>query len=64
MDAKTLIIELGDYVAVGERVGVSAQTVATWKTRNSIPRHVWPDMLEAFPRRVTMSKLRQTERAA
>lgn len=61
MDAKNLIIELGDYVKLAARLERSASTVANWKSRNRIPRDMWPDLLEKFPRKVTMSRLRATE---
>jgi transposase len=64
MDAKTLIIELGDYAKVAARLSRSASTVANWKSRNRIPRERWPDMIEAYPRRVTVAKLLAAERSA
>lgn len=62
MDAKTLIIHLGDYNRVAEKLGCAASTVGAWKTRNRIPRSSWPDLLALYPRRVTLEKLRLTER--
>ena len=61
MDAKSLIVELGDYALVAEKLGQPAGTVAAWKSRNKIPRTVWPDLLEGYPRKVTMARLRKTE---
>lgn len=63
MDAKSLIIELGDYVAVAQKIGVTVSQTANWKHRNIIPRKVWPDLLEKFPRKVTMARLKATETA-
>lgn len=64
MDAKTLIVELGDYADLATRIGVSASATANWKHRNVIPRTAWPEILTAFPRKVTLARLLETERAA
>ena len=61
MDAKSLIIELGDYARLADKIGMSRTAVANWKHRNVIPRTSWPEMIERFPRMVTLAKLRQTE---
>jgi len=61
MDAKSLIIDLGDYTAVAAKTGIGASTVANWKWRNHIPRSAWPDLLDAFKGRLSMAKLKETE---
>jgi hypothetical protein len=61
--ASSLIVERGDYEAVAAKLGIPAGTVAAWKSRNSIPRRNWPEIIDAFPD-LTMDELRATERAA
>lgn len=63
MDAKALIADLGKYTGVAARLGLNARTVATWQHRNAIPRASWPDLIEKFPRKVTLARLLETEKA-
>jgi hypothetical protein len=61
--AAALIIERGDYEAVAQKLGIKAGTVAAWKSRNRIPRQVWPEVMDIFPD-LTLDDLKATERAA
>jgi len=66
MDAKTLLDELGPYTVVARKIGVAPGVVATWRSRNAIPKASWPDLMLAFPRKASLSRLMVTmqERAA
>ena len=41
-------------------LGIPVGTVRVWKTRKSIPRARWPDLLEKVPG-VTLEALKRTE---
>ena len=62
MDAKALIIDLGDYGAIAKKTGINSNTVASWKARNNIPRRAWPDLLDAYKGRLSMAKLKKAEK--
>lgn len=61
-----LIGELGGVQLVADTLGKGQGAVRNWAHRNTVPRSVWPDLLAAFPRKLTLEKLRavETERAA
>jgi hypothetical protein len=63
MNATTLLDELGAYGVVAQKIGVKPGVVATWRSRNAIPRTAWPDLMAAFPRKATLARLKQTEPA-
>lgn len=58
MESTTSIDTFGDLIGrwgsvreFAERMGVSPNTAAGWKRRNSIPTDYWPDLLEAAAER-------------
>jgi hypothetical protein len=60
MDAKTLIDELGHYTVVARKIGVAPGVVATWRSRNAIPKASWPDLMTAYPRKASLLRLKAT----
>lgn len=46
--------------AIAVRTGRSIGTVRMWKHRGFIPRHAWPEIMQAFPA-VTMETLLKCE---
>jgi hypothetical protein len=63
MNAKTLLDELGAYTVVARKIGVAPGVVATWKSRNAIPKASWPSLMVAFPRKATLARLMETTKA-
>ena len=63
MNAKALLDELGSYTAVAAKIGVAPGVVATWRSRNAIPKASWPDLMLAYPRKATLSRLMDTAKA-
>lgn len=43
-------------------LGLEPGTVRMWKVRNRIPRTVWPEIIEAFPK-TTLDELKRVEAA-
>jgi len=64
MNAKTLLDELGTYSEVAAKIGVAPGVVATWRSRNAIPRAAWPDLMLRYPRKATLAKLLATDTVA
>ncbi|MGE5500600.1 MAG: hypothetical protein ACM3W4_01595 [Ignavibacteriales bacterium] len=63
MDSPAQIIDAKGAAAFAEGVQKPLGTVRVWKTRNSFPRHAWPEITAAFPD-LTIEKLLELERAA
>lgn len=61
-----LLYELGGAQAVAESMAPprKVKTVRMWMFRDTVPRHVWPDLIEAFPKTVTLERLRDIEAKA
>lgn len=56
------IEDMGDATAMAKAIGTDAARVRMWKHRNRIPRHVWPELQEAYPD-VTVDVLKAIEAA-
>lgn len=63
-DAASLLKSLGEPEKIAARVKVDVNTPRVWASRNRIPRSAWPELMLAFPRKATLKKLLETERAA
>lgn len=48
MSPTELIAEKGE-TAIADATGAPVGTVRVWKSRNRIPRAVWPELMIAFP---------------
>lgn len=60
-----LIDGLGGAAAIAEATGnIKANAVRQWKAKRVIPRRAWPDLIRAFPDRVTLEALSATEARA
>ena len=59
--ASGLIDSCGGPKAVADLMGVRHNTVEVWRSRNKIPRAVWPEMQMAFPA-ITLPLLLRQER--
>jgi len=59
--AKSLLDELGSYTEVAAKIGVAPGVVATWRSRNAIPRSAWPDLMLRYPRKAKLAALVATE---
>lgn len=60
--AAQIIDSKGGSIAVAAALGVKPARVRMWKLRQSLPRSVWPELMEAFPD-LTMDDLRRAEAA-
>jgi len=61
--AAEIIVDLGGPKAIAESTPHKEGTIWVWKHRGKIPRTAWPDLIEAFPKKVSLDDLRQTEAA-
>jgi hypothetical protein len=59
--AADIINSLGGPAKIAEVTPHKAGTVSLWKHRGIIPRRAWPDLIDAFPGKVSMSALRAAE---
>jgi len=57
-----LVGELGGVQAVAEQLNKSPGAIRNWAHRNTVPRSVWPELLDAFPS-LTLDKLKAVENA-
>lgn len=59
--AAKFIQDNGGPKAFAGKVGSSSGAVRVWKHRNQFPREVWPEILKAFPAKVTLDALMKLE---
>lgn len=57
---RDIIKAVGGVHAIAAKLNMKAGTVQVWKHRQHIPRHMWPDLIEKFPK-ITMKALKAGE---
>lgn len=60
--AEQFIKDHGGAHALARTLGISPGAVRMWKVRKTIPRTVWPEIIDALPG-VTLDDLRKVEAA-
>lgn len=58
-----IIDELGGARAIAERTPAKIGAIRLWKHRHTIPRTAWPDLIRAFPDKLTLDDLLMAEGA-
>jgi hypothetical protein len=56
-----LVGDLGGVQIVAEKLNKSHSAIRMWAHRNVVPRSVWPELISAFPKQLTLAKLRDIE---
>lgn len=52
---------LGKPEKVAQVTGVTPNMINVWISRGSIPRRVWPELMQAYPRKASLKALLETE---
>jgi hypothetical protein len=55
------ILAVKGVAPFAESIGVRVGTVRVWKTRQTIPRRYWPEIVKAHPE-LTLDRLMEAER--